>query len=90
MPTPTIKRSEIAELVRLRGCIRRDRQRLIEMGRSVLSRMQKGIEIDPCATPVEIQEYAEGAAHGFRLLVDGRPVDDFRSFGGDAIDEATP
>jgi hypothetical protein len=27
-----------------------------------------------CPIDVEVQEYPEGAAHGFRLLVVGRPV----------------
>lgn len=82
MPRPTIKRAEIAEMVRLRGVIRRDRQRLIEMGLSIMARMQKGIELELCSTPVEVQEYSWGASRGSRLLVDGRPVDDFSTLQG--------
>lgn len=77
MPTPKIKRSEIAEIVRLRGVIRRDRKRLLAMGHSVMARMQKDVEIQPCATPVEVETCECGSAIITRLLVDGRAVDDF-------------
>lgn len=77
MPVPRIKRSEIAEIVRLRGLIRNDRKRLLEMGHSIMARMQKGIEPEPCATPLEVETCECGSAIMTRLLVDGRPVDDF-------------
>jgi hypothetical protein len=77
MPVPKIKRSEIAEIVRLRGVIRRDRKRLLEMGRSVMARMQKGIAVEPSTTPVEVETRECDSGILTRLLVDGRPVDDF-------------
>ena len=77
VPAPRIKRAEISEIVRLRGSIRHDIRKLTGLGHSVLSRMQKGIEIEPCATPVEIEEVEQGCCIMTRLLVDGRPVDDF-------------
>lgn len=77
MPVPRIKRTEIAEIVRLRGVIRSDRKRLLEMGHSVMARMQKGIRVEPGSTPVEIDTSEYGSAIMTRLLVDGRAVDDF-------------
>lgn len=77
MPKQKITRSEIAEIVRLRGVIRRDRKKLLKMGHSVMARIRKDIEVEPCTTPVEVETCECGSGIVTRLLVDGRPVDDF-------------
>lgn len=77
MPSAIIDQDRISEIINLKNLIRRNLKMLRSLSEETLSMLQKGCEVEPGPSLVEVDCVARGGEIVTRLLIDGRPIEDF-------------